>query len=81
MEVMGWIGSVLLAFCGAPELCKSLKSGRCALSTSFLVLWLLGEIFILIPIMGKDLGMFLVFNYTINIIIIVWLLIIKMRSK
>lgn len=81
METIGWIGSLMLAFCGLPELCKSLKSGRCALSPAFLFMWGVGEILVLIPIISKDLGLFLVFNYGVNLAIIGGLVWVKLRSN
>lgn len=81
MSSLGWIGSFLLAFCGLPELCKSLKSRRCALSYSFLLMWGLGEILVLIPVIGQALGTWLIFNYSANLIIIAWLLLIKIKEN
>ena len=79
MEAMGWIGSLMLAFCGLPELCKSLKSHRCGLSWGFLILWGGGELLVLVPIVMHKMSAFLVFNYTVNLLIIGGLMWIKLK--
>ena len=80
METLGWLGGVLLATCSLPELYKAVKTKSCTLTWSFLLMWLFGEIFILIPVLDKALGAFLVFNYSLNIVIISILCVYKYRT-
>jgi hypothetical protein len=81
MELLGWLGSGLLAFCGVPELLNTLRTKKCSLSWGFLLMWLFGEIFILIPVLSQNLGLFLVFNYSLNIIIISILCYYKVQTN
>lgn len=80
MELVAWSGAFLLSFCSVPELYKAYKTKKCSLTWSFLMMWLVGEIFTLIPILSRDLGLFLVFNYTLNIAIISALCYYKLRG-
>ena len=81
MDFVAWSGSLLLSFCSIPELIKAVKTKSCTLTWSFLLMWLFGEIFILIPVLDKALGAFLVFNYSLNIVIISILCVYKYRTK
>ena len=45
MDVIGLFGSLLLTFCGVPELYRTIKDKRCHLGWGFLLMWLFGEIF------------------------------------
>lgn len=70
MEYIGWIGGILLAFCGLPQAWESVKSGHSrGLTWSFLIMWGVGEIFTIIYIIPKW-HWPLIFNYTANIIFI-----------
>ena len=81
MDALGWMGATLLAFCGVPEMIRALKTKQCLLSWGFLFMWGAGEILTLIPVVGKDLGAFLVMNYSVNIAIILVLIYFKIYSK
>jgi uncharacterized protein with PQ loop repeat len=69
IETIGWIGGLLLAFCGLPMAIKSFRDGNSdGVSKLFLVMWLLGEIALLVYVLikhGFDLP--LVTNYLLNI--------------
>ena len=68
-EIVGWLGAVLLAVCGAPQAFKSFREGHSrGVSPSFLALWLGGELCFLYSTIAK-LGVvsWLVFNYLGNI--------------
>lgn len=75
MEIIGWIGSILLAFCGLPQAIESYKTKSSAgLTWGFLLMWFVGEIFTIIYIIPKW-HWPLLFNYTANVIflsIILW---------
>lgn len=81
MGTLGWIGSILLAICGAPEAWKAHKTGKTELTWSFLLMWYLGEIFTFIPII-MDLGVsYLIFNYGLNIFFISVILKYKLSPR
>lgn len=72
--MIGYIGSILLAICGAPQAVLSIKQGHSeGISIYFLLLWTFGEIFTLIYIIPK-LDIPLLLNYSSNILflIIIW---------
>lgn len=81
MELLAWTGSILLACCGLPELLATIKNGRCSLSWGFLLMWLFGEIFTLVPVFSNKLGAFLLFNYSLNTVVILILVWFKLRGK
>lgn len=75
MEVIGWVGGLMLAICGAPQAWVSYKQKHSeGISWSFIMLWLLGEIFTLAYIWPSSQWP-LIFNYSSNIaflLIITW---------
>jgi uncharacterized protein with PQ loop repeat len=77
MEIIGWIGSMLFAFCALPQCIMVYKQKHAhGLSWAFLLMWMLGEILCfcyvaLQPMMQVP----LLANYVINfvmLIIIIW---------
>lgn len=80
MNSLGWIGGILLAFCALPEAFSSFRKKRCDLSWGFLSMWGLGEVFILIPVIGDKMAPFLLFNYSLNIVIISVLIYFKTKT-
>jgi len=74
MNRLGWLGSILLAGCGIPEVVNSIQTGTCSLTWTFLLMWLFGEIFVLIPVLFRIRSTFLIFNYSLNIICILILI-------
>jgi uncharacterized protein with PQ loop repeat len=77
IEIIGWIGAFLLATCGLPQMVKTLKEKKFeGLSLTFIIWWLLGEIFTLIYILYTAFRWPLLFNYSINIIVCIVILII-----
>jgi uncharacterized protein with PQ loop repeat len=81
METIGWIGSILLAFCGLPQAIESFKTKNSdGLTWSFLIMWGVGEIFTVIYIIPKW-HWPLIFNYTANIIFISIILYYKIKPK
>lgn len=67
MDNIGWIGSLLLAFCGLPQAITAIKtkSGK-GISWIFLIMWFIGELFTLIYIWPKS-DMPLIINYSANL--------------
>jgi uncharacterized protein with PQ loop repeat len=81
MEYIGWIGSILLAFCGLPQAVESYKTKNSdGLTWGFLGMWGMGEIFTIIYILPKW-HWPLIFNYTANIIFIAIILYYKIKPK
>ena len=69
MEFFGWVGGFLLSVCGVPQAWKSYKDGNSkGISWSFIWMWFIGEIFLLIYVLPQLLYP-LIINYLFNIFI------------
>ena len=54
MEIIGWLGSIMLSICGLPQAIESYKKKNSdGISWAFILLWLFGEIFALIYVVYK----------------------------
>lgn len=75
MESIGWIGAIMLAFCGLPQAVECIRKGNAnGLNWSFLLMWLGGELFTIAYVFPKS-DWPLIFNYSVNIVcisVIVW---------
>jgi uncharacterized protein with PQ loop repeat len=81
MENIGWLGSILLAFCGLPQAIESIKTKSSeGLTWGFIGMWFLGEILTFIYILPK-LDLPLLFNYTANIIFLSIIIFYKLMPK
>lgn len=81
MEILGWIGSILLAFCGLPQAIESYKTKSSAgLTWGLLSMWLIGEVFTFVYILPK-MDLPLLFNYTANIIFLTIIIYYKLYPK
>ncbi len=81
MEILGWIGSILLAFCGLPQAIESWKTKSSAgLTWGLLAMWFAGEVFTFIYILPK-MDLPLLFNYTANIIFLSIIIYYKLYPK
>ena len=81
MEIIGWLGSILLAFCGLPQAIESYKTKSSeGLTWGFLFMWFVGEIFTIIYILPQ-MVLPLLFNYTANIIFLSIIIYYKIKSK
>lgn len=69
MELISYVGSFLLAFCGLPELIRTIRNKRCDIGYGMLLSWLIGEILVLIYTVSKQ-EYALVINYSINTLIV-----------
>ena len=82
IEIIGWIGAILLATCGLPQLFKTLKTKNFdGLSLTFILWGLAGEILTLVYITNQAFKLPLLFNYGINIIICITILIFYIKKK
>lgn len=69
MNIIGLTGSLLLTFCGVPELFRTVKDKKCHLGWGFLMMWFFGEVLCLFY--GFDLNEIpLLINYTFNLLIV-----------
>lgn len=73
METISWLGSFLLAACGAPLAWQTFKDKKSNISISFLYCWFFGEIFTVIYTIYKKEDA-LTFNYLSNIFFILIIL-------
>ena len=83
IEIVGWIGSMLLAFSGLPELIRSIINGRCDLGWGLLFCWYVGEWLVLFYAIKKDKQVNLrplLLNYGFNILFISGLIYIKIMN-
>ncbi len=80
LDIISWLGAFLLAICGLPELIRTVRTGKCHIGWGMLLSWFFGEVLILIPVLHNNLGLFLVFNYLFNIIILMFLIFYKVKD-
>lgn len=67
-ELFGWIGSILLAFCGLPQaICSLRQKSSHGISWGLLLMWGLGEIFAVLYVLPRT-EWPLLFNYSANIL-------------
>jgi uncharacterized protein with PQ loop repeat len=81
MELIGWLGSILLAFCGLPQAIESYKTKSSeGLTWGFIGMWFIGEIMTIIYILPQ-MVLPLIFNYTANIIFLSIIIYYKINTK
>ena len=70
--LVGWLGAQLLAFCGLPAVIEAVKIGNAnGYNMGFLLMWFFGELFTLYYILQlEEFSMPLIFNYSLNLILI-----------
>jgi uncharacterized protein with PQ loop repeat len=69
IELIGTIGAIMLALCGLPQAIASIKQGHSdGISTSFIALWLVGEILLIIYVGATNPDFILMANYAFNIV-------------
>ena len=84
MKFLGWLGSVLLAFCAFPQAIKSVKDGHSqGLDFWYLTLWTIGEILTLFAVLGDVPIKYLIFNYAMNLFFlsVIWFYVFFPRSE
>lgn len=81
METIGWLGSILLAFCGLPQAIESYKTKSSdGLTWGFISMWFIGEILTIIYILPQ-MVLPLIFNYTANIIFLSIIIYYKIKPR
>ena len=80
MDNIGWIGSILLAFCGLPQALDTIKRKSAkGLAWGFLLMWFVGELATFIYIIPK-MDLPLLINYGANMIFLSIILFYKIRG-
>ena len=69
METIGYISGIMLALCGLPEAVRSIKNKRCDIGWGFLLLWLGGEVGLLVYEL-QTMAIPRLINYGLNIVFI-----------
>lgn len=78
MELIGWVGSLCFAICGAPQAWLAYKQGHSrGISWGFLLLWISGEVMTLTYVIPK-IDYPLIFNYVSNLIFLSVILYFKL---
>jgi len=81
VEIIGWIGSVLFAFCGLPQAVECFKKGHSrGLNWGFLLCWFFGEVLTIVYVLPK-MDIPLLFNYGFNLIILLIILRYKIWER
>ena len=82
IETIGWIGAVLLAFCGLPQAYETWYRGNAnGVNILFLLAWFLGEALTLAYVLPTVTSPPLIFNYTANLIFVGIILKYKLRPR
>lgn len=80
-EIIGWAGSILLAFCGLPQAVHSWRTGSSeGVTWGLLVMWGFGEVLTLSYVIPK-MELPLIFNYASNIFFIFVIILYKVRPR
>jgi uncharacterized protein with PQ loop repeat len=81
MEIIGYIGSIMLAICGLPQAIESYKTKSSeGLTWGFILLWFFGELFTFAYVLPK-MDLPLLINYSVNIIFLIIILYFKIFPK
>ena len=81
MEIIGWIGSLMLSICGLPQAIDSYrKKSSKGITWGFILLWLIGEIFLIIYLFHKK-EYPLLFNCGLNTVLASIILFYKFRDN
>ena len=81
MEMIGWFGSILLAFCGLPQAIESYKTKSSeGLTWGFIGMWFVGEIMTIIYILPQ-MVLPLLFNYSANVLFLSIIIYYKIKPK
>lgn len=80
LEVVGWIGSLLLAFCGLPQAVQSWRTRSSdGVSWGLIYMWGLGEVMTFAYVLPK-MELPLLFNYGANLVFLLVIAYYKIRS-
>jgi uncharacterized protein with PQ loop repeat len=81
INIIGTIGSAMLAICGLPQAIQSIKSNSSSgISSSFIILWGVGEILVTLYVLNTTKDTILLINYIFNIVIVGIIAFYKIKS-
>lgn len=81
LDIIGWVGGILLTFCGVPLAIQAYKEGHCrAYNWTFLNMWFWGEVGVLTIVLDPPIWP-LILNYSFNILLILVLVYYKVRPR
>ena len=84
VDIVGWIGSLAFAICGAPQAYQCWKQKHAdGISAAFLALWVIGEVcsLIFVVLTIHPLSYPLVMNYALNLFFTLVMVRFKLRRK
>jgi uncharacterized protein with PQ loop repeat len=72
ITLIGWIGGICFAICGAPQAIQSIQQGHAdGVNPYFIGLWLSGELLTMVYVYGtRGFDKPLFFNYILNVVFI-----------
>ena len=79
-QIIGYLGSFLLAWGGLPELFRTVRNKRCDVGSGMLGMWFGGEVLLLLYILPK-MDIPLLLNYAANVIIIAVMIFYKVFNR
>ena len=79
MEIIGYLGGMLLALCALPEAVRTIQEKHCHISWGMLLMWASGEI-LMLTYSTKYWDWSLMGNYGFNLIIISPMLYFKIKE-
>jgi uncharacterized protein with PQ loop repeat len=81
MDIIGYIGSIMLAICGLPQAIESYKTKSSeGLTWGFLALWFFGEILTFVYVLPK-MDLPLLINYSANLLFLSVIIYYKIKPK
>ncbi len=80
MELLGYAGGIFLAISAIPEAIRTIKDKKCHIGWSMLILWFIGEVFMLVYSFLL-MNIPLLVNYVLNFFIINIMLWYKIRRQ
>jgi uncharacterized protein with PQ loop repeat len=70
LELVGISGSVLLSLCGLPQAMQSIRNRHSeGISYGFILMWVAGELALLVYVAGTTADLILIVNYLFNLLI------------
>jgi uncharacterized protein with PQ loop repeat len=71
MEILGWVGGILLSICAFPQVIKvSREKNADGMSHLNLWLWFFGEVFMLLYVVFQQFSLPLLLNYSLNLVFV-----------
>ena len=80
LDILGWASTICFSLCALPEVIHARKHNRVGLTWGLLILWLVGELCIIVPIAIENPIPYLLVNYGINIAFLIYLIKVKLKQ-